>query len=227
MRICSQCGAENRNYHFTRCIDCSSELVVPAPTVQDIPPNSVEDSSAKAEIMSDFQQLAFFNYQVVGEEVLPLSIIAKDEDNSQVLWPPQSIPKLVGGVTVPSVSKKSAGGIAYAPKQQLNKKNCEPMSAKQAACRNAIILALLLGWCGAHRRYIGDGESFVAFLLFGLLGGLLTAGITTVFAQLVAYYDAFLLLTGKLEVDEGLVHLNQIKLVTVFSKANVLTGRKY
>lgn len=96
-------------------------------------------------------------------------------------------------------------------------KRTEGMTDKQKVYFKAIVLAVALGWCGAHRKYIGDHNNFRMFFLFGVVGGFFTVGITTLIAECVAISDAFQLYTGRLEINMEAISAPKPKRKSVFS----------
>jgi TM2 domain-containing membrane protein YozV len=62
------------------------------------------------------------------------------------------------------------------------------------------VLAILLGWLGIHRFYLGYTNIAIAQLLLGLLG-LLTCFITTLAAAVWGIVEGIMILTGQMNED--------------------------
>jgi len=223
LRICSHCGATTSNNHFTRCMDCGAELDVSYSSDIKIEQENTVKSIRPERVYAGFYQLGFVDGCSDEEENIPVKVMDLSQNCDDIFWPAEMMPELIEGIPVPKKEPRPA----TKPLPQFIKKATSKMrfqykvlTEKQRAHRNAIVLALLLGWCGAHRQYIGDSETFRSYLLFGVFGGLLTAGVTTVFAQMVAWWDAYQLLTGRMEINlEQTVHFKPPQ--TVFSQPNI------
>lgn len=218
MRICSSCGTVEANKNFHRCMECGGELIDQSPAlkpsvlkpepiapVREHPPKPVSSSSSER----TFIQLSFFDVAPGDDDMATARFDARD--NAPVVWGKDEVPEIiVDATTLRQLRQKQKPVKLFKPARP-------PMTEKQKMTLHAILLALFLGWSGVHRRYIGDDEAFKAFLLFSLVGGFLTVGVTTILAQLVAVVDAFRLLTGNLEVDPSRKQRGPLKLKTVFS----------
>lgn len=97
-----------------------------------------------------------------------------------------------GQLTAPNAAVCISCGVALTP----------PVPAgEQKSKLVAGLLGLLLGMYGAHNFYLGYTGKAIAQLLIGLLGGLLTFGISTLGVAIWVLIESIMILCGNIKTD--------------------------
>ena len=97
-----------------------------------------------------------------------------------------------GQPTTPNAAVCISCGVALTP----------PVPAgEQKSKLVAGLLGLLLGMYGAHNFYLGYTGKAIAQLLIGLLGGLLTFGISTLGVAIWVLIESIMILCGNIKTD--------------------------